>query len=411
MRLWGAAAGQSDLALRLPSLFFVTVAGVLPIFWRPAEMPRQTALTWAALLCLWWPGVAVSLEARAYGLLLLVSVAQTIAYARLVERPDLRRALLWAGLASLAILTHYYALYLAAVQGVLLLVLKRPWRTWPAALLFVPAFAWLAIHAPRLAQYARPEVAWYEPVNFGTLGAYVTYLIGPPWRLLPAVIAMFVVAVILWKRPERSTLWTVVAASVLAVVLMLAAGAIKPSVTPRYLVPMVPGVLLGLALVARRSPLAGIALVALFMAAALAPQTHWKTLQTRATYGYERQSRWLVAARPDHLLFVWDHPAAKILDKGSLAKLGGYFFGRAGMAIETKALVLRPGDDGNLILPRAADGERPAFIWIYNRARNTAARRHPPHPVAGWRCASTTQGPIGVTACAPQHLWNDHVAN
>lgn len=75
MWLWEGVAGQSNLALRLPSIVFVTLAGVLPAFWRAPGMSREAALTWAALLCLWWPGIAVSLDARAYGLLLLVSVA------------------------------------------------------------------------------------------------------------------------------------------------------------------------------------------------------------------------------------------------------------------------------------------------------------------------------------------------
>lgn len=406
MRLWEGVAGQSNLALRLPSLAFVTLAGLLPVFWRPAGMSRETALTWAALLCLWWPGIAMSLEARAYGLLLLVSVAQTIAYARVLDRPDLNRALVWAGLASLAILTHYYAIYLAAVQGVLLLVLKRPWRTWPAALLFLPAFGWLAIHLPRLADYARPEVAWYEPVFLGTIGSYVTYLIGPPWQWFPALVVVIVVAGVLWKRPAPSALWTVVGAGIVAVLLALAIGAIKPSLTPRYLTPMVPAVLLGLALAVHRSALASIALVVLCLGAALTPGAHWKTLQERSAYGYEPHSKWLTAARPDHLVFAWDHPAAQILDEESLAQLGGFFLRRDGMELETTALILRPGDDPNVRLPQAARGDRPAIIWIYNRARKSAAREHPPREIPGWRCMSTKDSPIGVVACAPPHLWN-----
>jgi hypothetical protein len=406
MWLWERVAGQSNLALRAPSLIFVTLAGLLPAFWRAPGMSRATALTWAALLCLWWPGISVSLEARAYGLLLLVSVAQTIAYARVLDRPDLNRALLWAGLASLAILTHYYALYLAAVQGVLLLALRRPWRTWPAALLFLPAFGWLAMHLPRLADYARPEVAWYEPVSLGTISSYVTYITGPDWRLFPALVAMIVVASVLWKRPRPSTLWIVVGASVAALLLALAIGVMKPSLTPRYLIPMIPALLLGLALAVHRSPLAGIALVALFLGATLTPEAHWKKLQERAAYGYEPHSAWLMAARPDHLVFAWDHPAAQILDEGSLARLGGFFFHRAGVNIETKGLILRRTDDPNVRLPQAAEGERPAFIWIYNVARKTAAREHPPREIAGWRCMSTRDGPIGIAACAPRHLWD-----
>ncbi len=399
MRLWEGVAGQSDWALRIPSLLFVTAAGLLPVFWRPPAMTRETALTWAALLTLWWPGMAVSLDARAYSLLLLVSVAQTIAFARALDRPDLKTVMVWSGLASLAILTHYYALYLAGVQGLLLLALKRPWRTWPAALLFLPAFAWIAIHLPRLTDYVRPDVAWYEPVGLSSAGVYVRYIFGPNWILFPSLVAALAVAAVLWKRPRLSPLWIVAGAGALAVLLALTAGAIRPSMTPRYLIPMIPAVLLGLTLAVQRSGAVSLTLILLFFATMLTPQIHARYLHARSVYGYERQSEWLMAARPDQLVFAWDHPANRILEPDSLARIGGYFFRRAGQPVETTAVILKPSDDPYARLPQAARGERPAIIWIYNTARNTAARRHPPHALPGWRCTATEGGPTGVIAC------------
>lgn len=397
---WQALAGESNWALRLPSVVFVTLAGLLPAFWRPPDLSREEALTWAALLCLWWPGLAISLDARAYGLLLFVSVAVTIAYARLLERPDLKHALVWCGLGSLAILTHYYAIYLLAVQGVLFMALRRRFDLWPAALLYVPTFGWLAFHLPRLAEYARPDVAWYEPVSLPAVAGYTAFLLGPGVAAFLFALAAVIVVGGLRRRPEPAMLFIVAASGLLALLLALAVGMVRPSVTARYLVPMAPAILLGLVLLVRRSQLASIALVGLYFAAFLPVDGHRIRLASRAAYGYERQSEWLMKSRPDHLVFLWDHPAAKILDAGSLRQIGSFFFDRAGTPVETTVLIVGLHEDPNKRLVETATGERPAYLWVYNVARKSAARDYPPHPVKGWRCMHTHGGPIGIVACA-----------
>lgn len=404
MWAWEAVAGQSNLALRLPSIAFVTAAGVLPLFWRPNAMSRQTALTWSALICLWWPGIAASLDARAYGLLLLISTAQAIAFAQVLERPDLRRAALWAALASLSILTHYYAIVVAAVQGLMLLGLRRPWKTWPAALLFLPAFGWLAVHLPRLTDYAAADVAWYEPITIADIGRYVMYVIGPWWRWFTPAVAAIVAIAALRSRPQPSPLWAVAASGVVALTILLAIGTLQPSLTPRYVTPIAPLALLGLALAVRRSAMASLALIGLFLVCVLTPQAHAQRLEQRAAYGYERQSDWLMKAKPDQVVFLWDHPASKVLDPESLAQIGGFFFQRSGLDVRTTALIVAPGEDPNFRLQKAAEGKRPVFIWLFNTERKSAARQHPPRAQPGYDCRLTRHGPMGVAACAPEGL-------
>src|SRR4029450_1328663 len=93
-------------------------------------------------------GFVLSLDARVYPLLLLLATLQTIAFARLLHAPGRRAAWAWAALAAVAILAHYHAIVLAGVQGAMLLALRRRHvpATWPAALAFVPAAAWILYH-------------------------------------------------------------------------------------------------------------------------------------------------------------------------------------------------------------------------------------------------------------------------
>ena len=125
MALWTGVFGASDLALRLPSLIFAALAIALPLGLRVPALSRAAALCFAVLLALWQPGFEMSVDARGYALLLALSVAQLLAYIRLMAAPDRRRAWIWAGLASLAGLTHYHSLLVSGLQGLALLYVHR----------------------------------------------------------------------------------------------------------------------------------------------------------------------------------------------------------------------------------------------------------------------------------------------
>ncbi len=416
MHLWTAAAGLSDIALRLPSLGFVMGAAFLPLIWRAPGLSREASLVWGALLILWAPGIDISLDARGYGLLLFLSVAQAIGFARLMSSPSRARALLWAALASFAILTHYFALPLAALQGMSFIWRHRlrALRCWPATLAFLPAFGWLAIHLPRLADYARPDIAWYEPMTLQLAAGHLRYVLGQPDWMHLALIAAALIATRLASRgpfrPERDeaheeALHMAVLCGVAALGATLIIGALRPSMTERYLVPIVPSVLLGLVLAIRREKrahLGYILLIAAFGAQALMLDTLRQRLAARSFYGFEQASAFVSAHQPRRLVFTWDHPASMILDRGSLGKLGGFFLARDGAPIPTHAIILAPTDDPNQRL-RDANGNRggDAVIWIYNRARKSAARTHPPDPRAwaGWQCRHDAARWVGVLAC------------
>ena len=95
--------------------------------WVVPGQSRAAAIAWAALLFLWLPGAIFAAQVRPYALLFLAATAQTIAFARLIDQPTLRRAFAWTACASLTILTHYMGATLGLAQGLLLVAaLRRP---------------------------------------------------------------------------------------------------------------------------------------------------------------------------------------------------------------------------------------------------------------------------------------------
>lgn len=407
---WTKLAGTTDVALRLPSLIFVIAAAALPLFWRSLDLTSGARRCWSCLLILWWPGFEISVDARGYALLLLVSVGQVLAWGDAIAKGTVRTAAVWAGLASAAILTHYFAIVPAALQGLLLAWRHRMQapRLWPAALFFVPAFGWIGYHAPRLADYARPDVVWYSPVTSASALSIFQYVVGTPgWGYLLLLVALLATAS-LARRPTLSGPSPTTAArdvalcGVAAFVLLLAVGAARATLTDRYFVPIVPSALLGLVLVMSRYPKAFFGqalLVFAFLTPIASPPDVRAHLQKRTFYGFERASVFAMEHGVSRLTFVWDHPAAKILDERSLAKLGSFFLLRSGQNVPTRAVTLEANVDGNMVLPMSAQGG--SVIWIYNRARKTAARSHPPDAArwTGWTCQHERGPWVGILTC------------
>jgi 4-amino-4-deoxy-L-arabinose transferase-like glycosyltransferase len=135
---WGDARlfGDGALALRLPS----ALAGILtvPAVWAIGQQlaGRRAALIAAGIvavnpLLIWY-----SQEARAYGLFVLMSALTMLFFVRALDEPTLRRMAAFALAGALALLTHYFAVFLL-VPMVLWLLLDRARR--PAALAAIAA--------------------------------------------------------------------------------------------------------------------------------------------------------------------------------------------------------------------------------------------------------------------------------
>ena len=76
---------------------------------------------WAAALAALSPALYYySQEARAYALLILLSAAALVAFQRALAAPRGRSLALWAAMSALALLTHYFAVFLFIPQALIL---------------------------------------------------------------------------------------------------------------------------------------------------------------------------------------------------------------------------------------------------------------------------------------------------
>jgi hypothetical protein len=415
MRLWQGLAGPSDFALRVPALLAILAAGAIPMASRIKGLSFEARVTWGALVFSWW-GVGVFLDARCYALLLALSTLQCVLFARLLLAPSQRNAWLWCGVAAGTILLQYYALIPAAVQGLVYLASRRQAavRTWPAVLAFAPAFGWMAYHAPRLQAFSAPQYAWHPLVGLLDALGFTAFVVNPSTPLAAAlVVIVALTALLLRKKPAEGEhapepaahLWQVAGAALAALVLALLSGALRPSLTGRYLVPLAPGLLLGLVLIARRSAharLAYLALVVLYLGVALRPAAFSDALRLGAPYGYEEASSALRQRGVESVVFVWDHEAAPLMAPSSLQRVGAVFFRRDGDNAQVTPVTPRAGQDVNRLALAAATGPRPGIIWIYNRHGATSARAFPPRiPQIDprWTCRRFGDAMVGSLAC------------
>ena len=408
--------GLSDAALRFPALVFGLCAPFLCLL-PTRSLSRRTRFVWFALASLWTPALLYSQMARGYSLLFCLCIAATVAFIRLLDRPSVFRAALWGSVGGLAILTHYFALFLIGVQGLVYLAARREraLRTWPAALVFVPTFAWLLVHMSCLMQFVDSKNAWYDRLDGFHLAAVgFMFLGGAPIAFGTAALLLAV-----WRLAPRpgvsgaagedrlgNAVAIAVLGTLLALALVLVIATLKPILTSRYLFPFAPGLLLGLALMMERAR-SGLFRAAPFVLIGFYACAAWNYSQEtelqRRPMNYESASDDLMAAHVKHLAYLWDQPNNAIEDRSQLVAAGKFFFARRGVDIDVRPVQLRPGEDPNRSLIEAAGDKDAAILWLYDLSiHDTAALTFPariPELDPSWGCRNYGEGRIGVVAC------------
>jgi mannosyltransferase len=113
--------GDGALALRLPS----ALAGILtvPVVWAIGArlVGRRAAVIAAAIVAVNPLFVWYSQEARAYGLFVLTSALAMLCFVRALDAPSARRMAAFALAGALALLTHYFAVFLLVPMALWLL--------------------------------------------------------------------------------------------------------------------------------------------------------------------------------------------------------------------------------------------------------------------------------------------------
>jgi len=412
--IWSLGFGLSNQSLRFPALIFALLAPLLCLI-PTAGIAKRVSWLWCALTALWVQTFFMAQEARGYSLLFCLSVATTLAYVKLLENPDIKRAALWALAASASILTHYDAAILIAFQGFFYLAWcgRKAWHTWPAAFVFAPLCLWMAIHLPRIFELSDPAIAWYPLVSIDTLILLFSFIVGsrPACLLLllfSAVAALFVM--LRWRMPRKDMQNDRTAIAVALVTLASAAffvllGVFKPMFVERYITPFVPGLFLGLALLTERIraywSAAPIALISIFMIGAYL-STFIGTPQ-RYQYNFETASQMLLQANIKKLVFLWDHPANIAENPLQLEAVGRFFFQRDGVDVTIVPLQPAHGADPNPpLLEAARTTSSDGLLWIYDTKGNTGAKHFPPVISSldpSWSCRTFGESPIGILAC------------
>ena len=424
---WEKIAGDGNVALRIPSIA-LSIAAPAFLLWK-GHPDRTTRTLWALCIALWQPGLGIATEARPYTLMLFLGCVQAVSFLHLMRAPTTRQAAIWAGVSALAVLTHYHALVISGVQGLAYLLVWRQTalRTWPALLVLAPMAAWMSWHLQFVLHYANSGQTWYQvltwqqalvvPVFFcGSMATAAALVV-----LLPASLyARFARARAADAPPIRlSPELVLTATGLIATLIVVAMGFVRPSFSMRYLLAYVGAVSLLIPLVLREVkpllPVAPMLIVMLFIGTAVPPLVqNLKAPQAdhRYQFNFEQPSDWIIAQTPNdgharRLVFLWDNPTALLGKPQKLADVGGFFFRRDHRPVE----VLIPhyglnADPYPAVLALTQGRADTAVIWAFDKAvPNTSALRYAPGVLqdkARWTCRDFGADSIAVLACVPR---------
>ncbi len=123
--VWSKLFGTSEVALR--SLSALAGVGLVAVAWAIGREvgTRATAIVFAAIVALnplfWW----YSQEARVYELFALMAALSLVFFLRARRTGTARDLAWWSGMSVLALVTHYFAIFLVGPEAVLLLYQAR----------------------------------------------------------------------------------------------------------------------------------------------------------------------------------------------------------------------------------------------------------------------------------------------
>lgn len=413
MWAWARLFGASDLALRMPALLLSIAAPLLLA--RHGHRDRHVRLLWAGAALLWLPALPFANDARPYAQLFFLACVQAMAFQSLLRRPGTGTALAWTSVTALLLLTHYTSVIVGVIQGLAYLAVhrRRAVATWPALAPFVPALAWIAWH-------------WSFMVGVTMAPGSGGASIGPAEMLtIPAMIfgvqtiGMLVIGVMLASlvsrrlRARAGTFGGVpdvalAATGLLALTCALGLATIHLGFVPRYLTPIMPSLLFGMALWARwclradpRPVLVAFVVLAAAMATLLASSLRNDEPDARHSFSFEAASAWLAERRPERLVFLWtDQMGDMSLDR-NVAEIAGFSFRRSGRPVAVTLAHRRTGGDTSAAaLAAAGTDQRAGILWIANdhdrpdRVIPRIAERD-----ASWECRDFGHGHLTVTAC------------
>src|SRR2546421_5903433 len=208
---WAHVFGTHEAALRsLSALFGIAVVPVAYLVGREL-VSGGAGLVVAALVAFNPLLVWYSQEARPYSLLVLLAALSLLYFARAIRRRNPRDLWAWAAASALALLTHYFAVFLVAPEGLWLLWVWRPRRSALAAGALVAA---VGVALIPLAAHERAKIGtgYIEGVSLRrrAIGVPEDFLTGlvvkfdATWEQQLDAFALAVAAVAVWLALRRT---------------------------------------------------------------------------------------------------------------------------------------------------------------------------------------------------------------
>ena len=275
---WSRIWGNGEVALR--SLSALAGVATVPVAWAIGQelSGRRAALVTAAFVAVNPLFVWYSQEARAYALFTLLAALSVLCFLRVLREPSSRRLAAFAVTGALALLTHYFAVFLLIPMCVWLLVLGHRERRY-AILLAVAAIGAVGVALiPLIVAQGGHGTQWIgrwalasrlEAIPQYYLTGYSGGPLGHGVELLVALLLLAGIGYGLWSvlepREERAALIALLlsACGVLIPVALVAVGA--DYLAPRNLVAaMIPlTALVAVVTVANRTGRVGMSIAAL----------------------------------------------------------------------------------------------------------------------------------------------------
>ena len=233
-RSWVVVFGSGEAGLRSLSALVGTLTIPVAYAIGTTLASRKVGLLFAGLVAVSPALVWYSQEARAYALLVLFSALSLLFMARALRDGGGRALGLWALSAMLALLTHYFAAFLIAVEGVWLLAAVPDRRRTVLAAASV-GLVGLALLPLALHQSQQVDLSFIDSIPLSTRLVDVgeLMLVGPTGELLDFPAVLVVLALVLAalallvreRRPEVVVAASLAAGATALPVLLALAGA------------------------------------------------------------------------------------------------------------------------------------------------------------------------------------------
>jgi 4-amino-4-deoxy-L-arabinose transferase-like glycosyltransferase len=228
---WTKIFGLGPLGFRSFSALMGTLT--IPVIYLVGKRVSVRVGLWAAALAAVSPVLYYySQEARGYALLILLSTAAFLAWQHALREPTIRKLAWWSGLSALALLTHYFAVFVFLPEAAVL-IRRVSWRKSSSAIAPV-AIVGLALVPLALRQRGGGQSDWIQTTSLLSRFAQAPkqFLVGlySPLEIFSAALAGILAAMAVWllvvrgnareRRHARDV--TIVAVGALAIPLLLA---------------------------------------------------------------------------------------------------------------------------------------------------------------------------------------------